>query len=145
MRKFSKFMNERKNISILLDVYVIAAMMVILMIPFSQEWKDVHYLCKCHGGNDGDPYNFTIVLDIQFFIMWMSQWLRWRSIRLVMENVSEIHLWMSRRLRWWSLPFFSRIKRLSLSWSWRMCLKSILQNVNVPAATMEILTIFLKN
>ena len=30
-------------------------------------------------------------------------------------------------------------------WLWRMCLKFILQNVNVPAATMAILTFFVAN
>ena len=30
----------------------------------------------------------------------------------------------------------------SMFWLWRMCLKPILQNVNVPAATMAILTFF---
>ena len=93
----------------------------------------------------------------------MSRRLRWRSIQffsriirclsmffLVMENVTEIHFSKCKCPDGYGGdPYnFSQeswdVCQCSF-WSWRMWVKSIFQKVNVPAATMAILMVFLKN
>ena len=101
--------------------------------------SDIHFSkCDCPDGYDGDPYNFS-----QWCLISVLQNVIVRTAAMVILTIFPNDVWypifkmrLSRRLRWWSLRFFTK------SWSWKMCLLSIFQNVIVPGAMRVILTIF---
>ena len=97
--------------------------------------SEIHFSkCECPGGSKGDPYDFPP--DVK------------DACQCPGEHVSEIHSSKCKCPAGYDgdpYDFSQDLKKMLVNVLVSMCLKSILQNVNVPAAMMVILTIFLKN